>query len=125
MKAKIEDWDYAEGTCHVLCDYEPDTKNPSLPTHIYAVVYYDYEREIGLSHIEDIDGNNLVELLPQPLYRRLVALVINDFDPVDMVRDHLNEADTDAGKRFRSRPEPDWDTLAKEQRMDRAEREND
>jgi hypothetical protein len=98
VKAKIEDWDYAEGTCHVLCDYEPDSKNPSLAPHIYAVVYYDYEREIGLSHIEDIDGNNLVELLPQPLYRRLVALVINVTTQLSMAE--WNQA---SGHRSRTR----------------------
>jgi hypothetical protein len=121
MKATIEDICLRDRIVYVLCDYG----STSEPSYIKADVSFDCDQDIGLDELYDANDNRLSEILPAPLYAAVVAIIHRDFDPVHLARNHLLDHDGEAGKLFRrnSRLDRDWDTIAKEQRMDRAERE--
>ena len=121
MKATIQDICLRDRIVYVLCE----SNNPVGPRTIGADVYFDTDKDIGLSELYDNNGDKLSELLPPHIYDAIAAIVHRDFNPVRVARDHLMEHDGEAGRLFRhnSRFDVDWDTIAKEQRMDRAERE--
>lgn len=121
MKATIEDICLRDRIVYVICDYG----STSEPSYIKADVSFDCDQDIGLDELYDANDNRLSEILPAPLYAAVVAIIHSDFAPVRLARNHLLDHDGEAGKLFRhnSRLDRDWDTIAKDQRMDRAERE--
>ncbi len=121
MKATIQDICLRDRTVYVLCDYE----NTTGPRYIKADIYFDSDKIIGLDELYDDFDGKLSDILPPAIYAVVVATIHRDFNPVRVARDHLMEHDGEAGRLFRhnSRFDVDWDTVAKEQRMERAERE--
>ena len=121
MKATIQDICLRDRTVYVLCDYE----NTTGPRYIKADVSFDCDQDIGLDELYDDFDGKLSDILPPAIYAVVVATIHSDFSPVRLARNHLLDHDGEAGKLFRrnSRFDVDWDTVAKEQRMERAERE--
>jgi hypothetical protein len=124
-KIRVEDWSINDRLIYLLCSYVPDNAN-SDPRwdfeHVTVVAWFDRERQLAFDKLLNYAGEP-IELgfeLEEHLRNRIFA----DFDPLGVAREWLEHDDGKCGQYFRSKYEPDWDTIAKEQRMDREERKS-
>lgn len=114
---QVEDVDHKQQELMLLCTYLND------PNHLVVIAHYDHDRFFGFVSILDSEGNDLLDRMPASVINHLLDHCRNAFDLDRFVENYLSHTDREEGRVFRS-PEPiDWDTMAKEQRMER-ERED-
>lgn len=117
---QVEDKDYDKNELTLLCTFD---KTNDRSGSVVIVAWYDYERQCGISHIMTDEGDELADHLALELREVLLDYCRVAFNLDRWLEDYLEESDCEDGETYRSREPIDWDTLAKEQRMDR-ERED-
>jgi len=117
---QVEDVDHKRQELTLLCFFD---KTNDRAGSVVVVAWYGHDHQCGISHIMTDEGDELSDHLALELREVLLHYCRNAFDLDRFVEDYLSSTDREEGEIFRS-PEPiDWDTIAKEQRMDR-ERED-
>lgn len=109
----IEAHDSKDQLLHVRCDFDP--------CPVFVTVYYDHDRTCSLECVFTAHGDHLCNHIPFQAVNLLLASLDSHFGILRWVRDYLEETDRDEGLIYRSSEPIDWDTRAKDQRMDREE----
>jgi hypothetical protein len=116
----LEDHDSKEQLLHIRCVFDVLSSDPVYDA-IFVTVWYDHDRQCGLQSVFDDDGDPLSTHIPFPAVNLLLDALDSRFRILRWVRDYLEETDREEGLIYRSREPIDWDTRAKDQRMDREE----
>lgn len=114
----LEDCSHRDRILHIRCVF--DILAPT-PDPVFVTVWYDHDRQCGLGTVYTDNGEHLSKHIPFPAVDTLLRALDAHFKILQWARDYLEDTDNPEGLTFRNRRPIDWDTLAKNLRMDRRE----
>jgi hypothetical protein len=124
VKAHVEDWCLRDRLVYVLCDYRPDgiPNNCFEKENVTVVMRFDFDRSLNVFLLLNYNGEEFD--MSAELLQHIRRKILSDFDPEKVAADWLENNDGFIGRLYRHSSEPDWDTRAKDYRMDREERKD-
>jgi hypothetical protein len=111
---KIEEVDKKKREITVSCYLN---KNKPEIGSINVVAWYDYERQLGLSHVLTKNGEHIFDHLDFNFNLVLLSYCQHLFHIKEFLEDFLLNTDTEPGRIFTSPRPIDWDTIAKEDKL--------